>query len=345
MKAPLPPNEEARLASLRSLKILDTPIEERFERIARMARRSFRVPIAAISLIDADRQWFKAVDGLAANETSREVAFCSHAILSDDPLVVGDARQDPRFADNPLVQGDPNIRFYAGCPVHGPDGATLGTLCIIDRTPRTVEDQDVEALQDLARLVEDELRVKSANERHAALISELDEVRRQAAVDGLTRLWTRSAIDELLLREHAQSRRDEANLAVALIDFDHFKKVNDTYGHAAGDTVLREGSARLNSVLRPMDSLGRYGGEELMAVVPRCSSEELLGIAERLRQVIDATPIVTATGPVRVSISIGVAQRLPYASATVEQLAAAADAALYRAKAGGRNRAELIDLA
>ena len=192
MKAPLPPNEEARLASLRSLKILDTPIEERFERIARMARRSFRVPIAAISLIDADRQWFKAVDGLAANETSREVAFCSHAILSDDPLVVGDARQDPRFADNPLVQGDPNIRFYAGCPVHGPDGATLGTLCIIDRTPRTVEDQDVEALQDLARLVEDELRVKSANERHAALISELDEVRRQAAVDGLTRLWTRT---------------------------------------------------------------------------------------------------------------------------------------------------------
>lgn len=345
MKAPPTPSDEsARLASLVALNILDTPIEERFERIARMAMRTFNVPIAAISLIDAKRQWFKAIHGLTANETPREVSFCGHAILGDAPMVVPDARSDPRFADNPLVADDPNMRFYAGCPVRGPDGAKLGTLCIIDRAPRSIAQQDIETLQDLAHMVEDELRTQSVNARHAALLTELDAVRRKAAVDGLTGLWTRATIDELLLREYVQARHDGTALAVAFIDFDYFKKVNDTYGHAAGDTVLREGATRLNAALRAMDSLGRYGGEELVAIIPRCSLDDLATIGERLRQVMAASPIETAAGPVSVSISIGLAQSPAHASATVEQLTAAADAALYRAKAGGRNRVELVEL-
>lgn len=337
---PLPPDEPARLASLSALNILDTPMEERFERITRMARRSFNVPIATITLIDAERQWFKSAQGLAVNQTPREVSFCGHAILEKDPMVVPDATNDPRFSDNPLVTGDPSIRFYAGCPVHSPDGSTLGTLCLIDRSPRALDQQDLVALKDLAQMVEEELQRKSVNASHAALLSELDNVRLRAAIDPLTRLWNRGAITEMLARERAQTLRDLAPLAVIFIDFDFFKKVNDSYGHAAGDAVLREGAARLNQVLRPMDALGRYGGEEMIGIIPGCSLDEVGEICERLRRAIADQPIAIPGGAIACSVSIGVGYAAAGDTTGVDPLLAIADAALYRAKSGGRNRVE-----
>ncbi len=135
MKSPdTPNNEEARLKSLHSLDILDTPAEERFDRYTRLAQRMLNVPIALVSLVDTDRQWFKSCLGLDAVETSREVSFCGHTILCDELLVVNDALADERFADNPLVTGAPNIRFYAGYPLIYSDGSNLGTLCDRYRT-------------------------------------------------------------------------------------------------------------------------------------------------------------------------------------------------------------------
>ncbi len=135
MTAPLPADEEARLAALCRLEILDTPPESDFDDIVRLAAQICGTPIAAVSLIDADRQWFKSRIGLDATETARAMAFCGYTILQTEPLVVEDARADARFADNPLVLGEPHIRFYAGAPLRTPKGETVGALCVIDQTP------------------------------------------------------------------------------------------------------------------------------------------------------------------------------------------------------------------
>ena len=157
IKPTLPFNEIYRLQALHDLKILDTPPEERFDRIIRLAIRLFDVPIALVSLVDANRQWFKSCYGLDISESSRDISFCAHAILADDILLIPDALADERFYDNPFVTNDPFIRFYAGCPLVGLDGNKLGTLCIIDRRPREFSQEDLASLRDLAKMVEKEL--------------------------------------------------------------------------------------------------------------------------------------------------------------------------------------------
>lgn len=150
--APLPPDELDRLAALRALEILDTPEDERFDVFTRLAARAAGTPMAALSLLDAERQFLKSTVGLTARQTPRDVSFCAHAVLTPDrPLVVPDAMRDPRFADNPLVAGPPGIRFYAGMPVRSPSGHALGALCVIDVSPRRPPPGVVETLADLAR--------------------------------------------------------------------------------------------------------------------------------------------------------------------------------------------------
>jgi PAS domain S-box-containing protein len=156
----LPPDEDARLHALREYQILDTLPEAAFDNIARLAARIFEVPICLVSLIDRERQWFKSCVGLDIKETSREVAFCSHAILSDEVLVVPDATRDPRFGNNPSVTGSSHIRFYAGAPLITPQGLRLGTLCLIDDKPREFSDAARSMLRDLASLVMDELELR-----------------------------------------------------------------------------------------------------------------------------------------------------------------------------------------
>lgn len=153
----LPENEAARTATLHSLNILDTPRDGRFDRYTRIAARIFDMPIALISLVDESRQWFKSVQGFEGTETPREYSFCGHAILGNDVFEVRNTRQDPRFRDNPLVLEQPHIRFYAGAPLHTPNGHNIGTLCIIDRVPRHLHDEDKAMLKDLADMVVDEM--------------------------------------------------------------------------------------------------------------------------------------------------------------------------------------------
>jgi DNA-binding response OmpR family regulator len=150
-------NEERRLATLHDLKILDTPREDRFDRITRLAASIFNAPVALISLVDRHRQWFKSTYGLNAAETSRETSFCSHAVASQEVLVVPDTFQDPRFSDNPLVTEAPRIRFYAGYPIFvGPE--CVGTVCVLDKRPRQIDAGMVDLLHDLAALAEIELQ-------------------------------------------------------------------------------------------------------------------------------------------------------------------------------------------
>jgi PAS domain S-box-containing protein len=181
MLAPsIPDNEAQRLSSLRALHILDTPPEERFDRITRLAKLLFGVPISLISLVEDERQWFKSVAGLPICETSRDVSFCAHAMLSRELFIIPDALTDARFVDNPLVTGEPYIRFYAGCPLYALDGSALGSFCILDRQPRELSASDRQVLRDLGTWVESEI---NAIEVSQALVQRESEARLRAFME------------------------------------------------------------------------------------------------------------------------------------------------------------------
>lgn len=198
MQEPSFPAEEAeRLAALQSLRVLDTAPEERFDRITRLAQRLFDVPIVLVSLVDQCRQWFKSAQGLAARETPRDISFCGHAIHADEVYVVEDTLRDPRFADNPLVTGDPDIRFYAGAPLSTAGGYRIGTLCLIDRRPRSFSAADRHALRDLAVWVEDELGRRNA-ELHSKISYEQEALLRailSTVVDGIITIDERGTVE------------------------------------------------------------------------------------------------------------------------------------------------------
>lgn len=210
MKPAIPVDEGTRIDALHSLKVLDTPPEERFDRLTRLARRLFGVPIALVSLVDTDRQWFKSCDGLDASETSRDASFCGHAILGDDIFLIPDAARDERFQDNPLVTGEPRIRFYAGCPLTVTNGSKLGTLCIIDRDPREFDDEDLALLKDLARMAEQELAAVQL-----------------ATMDYLTKLTNRRGFDALSTHALGLCRRLHKPASLLYFDLDKFKPIND----------------------------------------------------------------------------------------------------------------------
>ena len=178
MPVPVPDNEAVRLDDLRALAILDTAAEQDFDDLVLLAAQACGTPIALMTLVSEDRQWFKARIGLDAEETPRDVAFCAHAILEPaGVMVVSDARRDDRFAANPLVLNDPAIRFYAGAPLVTTAGNALGTICVIDQKPRTLDSDQIATLQVLSRLAASRL-----------------EAHRAAMTDGLTGLWNRRAL-------------------------------------------------------------------------------------------------------------------------------------------------------
>ena len=186
--ASLPQNESQRLAALYGLRLLDTPLEERFDRITRLAARLLNVPMSNVSLIDKDRQFNKSYYGSDLNETPRAVSFCAHTILENKPLVVPDARADSRFADNPFVTGKPEIRFYAGHPISAPDGSIVGTLCVADYKPRVPSAEDLQALNDLAQLAQRELLPQDTQDafkiqKQAEEMLRLSEARFREVVD------------------------------------------------------------------------------------------------------------------------------------------------------------------
>jgi len=177
MKAPTPANETERLAALRDYHILDTEAERVYDDLTRVAAYICDVPIALVSLVDTPRQWFKSRLGLSRAETPRDVAFCAHAILQPEPLIVRDALKDARFADNPLVRRAPRIRFYAGFPLHSPEGFALGTICVMDRKPRALTKEQTKAMQALARQVMALLDLRRVSEHLADTLEHVKTLR------------------------------------------------------------------------------------------------------------------------------------------------------------------------
>lgn len=339
--------EAERQASLDALRITDSLPEATYDAVVKLASVICGTPIALISLITRDRQWFKARLGLSLQETSREFAFCDHAIRSPDTLMeVRDASGDPRFRDNPLVTGDPNIRFYAGHPLVDSEGHALGTVCVLDRVSRQLDDSQRESLAALAEVVSGLLEARRSNllaERALAdrefayrcLQRYRSHLENRLAQDNLTGLLTR-AETERRSREYAESGVI-GPFALAVIDVDHFKRVNDSHGHAAGDIALKQIGQVINDHVSADDIAGRYGGEEFLLVLGHGSREEILAMLERVRASVAALQLGF---PLTVSIGVAFGSR---GQDTVETMFNRADAALYQAKEGGRNRIELAD--
>jgi diguanylate cyclase (GGDEF)-like protein len=319
--------EEARLIALQSLDILDTPPEENFDRITRLVRRALKAPIALISLIDHERQWFKSRQGLLASETKRSISFCSHAIEQDVPLVVPDASLDPRFCANPFVVGPPGIRSYVGAQLKTGEGYSLGTLCVLDVKPRRFSEDEIAILQDLAQLVIDGL-----------------ELRRLATTDSLTGCLTRRTFFENAQRDFTSATRGRRPFACLMLDSDFFKGVNDTYGHAAGDRVLRRLAAICRSQLHPSDYMGRLGGEEFAIALYDTDGSAAFRRAEHLRTLIASETFYHRDRLFQVTVSIGIAAT-DESTSHFSELLERADRALYRSKARGRNRTSVENAA
>ena len=322
---PSPANERQRLRALYACDVLDTPQEEVFDRFTRLARHLTGAPIAFISLIDAHRQWFKSVSGLDLSETPRDLSFCAHTITRDVPMVVENALEDPRFCDNPFVVGPPYLRFYAGFQLASPQGYNLGTLCVIDDTPRRIAAHERHALRDLAALAVREL-----------------EFRRLASTDPLTRAFNRRMLERLGKKEIARAARQAGTFSFAMLDLDRFKAINDTHGHDEGDRVLRQIAETCFANLRAQDTLFRLGGEEFGLMLVDATPSAASAVIERVRGAIEQTRVELRGTDVPVTISAGIAhydaETPDYAS--IDQMLRQADRALYRAKQRGRNRVE-----
>jgi diguanylate cyclase (GGDEF)-like protein len=312
-------DEGGRLAAVKRYEILDTAPEAPFERITGLVKAVMNVPMASVSIIDADRQWLKSCVGMADGDTPREITFCTHTIQSREPMVIADAAADPRFSENPLVTGPPHIASYLGVPLATPDGYNLGSLCALDTKPRDFNPGQIEVMKSFAALVTDEL-----------------ELRRIAQVDFLTGAATRRGFCLELEKAISRLVRHRRVSALLTLDIDHFKRVNDTHGHPAGDLVLRAIGVRLMRIARASDIVGRLGGEEFGILLTDADLAEAIESAERFRAAIEEL-VIESDPPLRVTASFGIAVLSPDCNSAHDWLATA-DHALYEAKRGGRNR-------
>jgi len=309
-----------RLAALERYDILDTPNEAAFDRVANLIQLVFKVDTSIVSMVDGHRQWYKAVNGSPNSEVPIDETFCRYVMQSDEPLVVTDATQDDRFNTNPHVTGPAHVRFYAGVPLLTPDGVNIGTLCAIDTKPRQFTTHDTEVLQGLANVVMNEL-----------------ELRMLATSDGLTGLLTRRAFKEDGRKLVAHARRYNTRLSALTFDIDHFKKINDTYGHPMGDQVLVAVAKAAATQLRTSDLIGRLGGEEFAVLLPENDVAAAQIVADKLMNTFRALRFPGSQPPINMTASFGIATLDPHTD-DLDSLLEKSDAALYDAKRSGRDR-------
>ncbi|MDZ7600011.1 MAG: diguanylate cyclase [Hoeflea sp.] len=442
------------MATLREFAVLDGMPPEIYDRVTRLAANILGTPLSVVSLIDDDRQWFKASTGVEASDMPRELSFCAHAICQNEVFVIEDATQDERFSSNPFVTGEPGLRFYAGAPLSVREGLNLGTLCVLDTRPRTISDEQKQLLADLAATVVDTLecrliidreerakqrfidaieclpsgfalfdrddRLVACNQRYQTMIPGMTEfivagtrfedilrrgvelgqfpnavgdeenwiarsnqthqtpghlheyalpdgswvafqerrtsdggivgfsyditalkqqeleLARLAWTDSLTGCMNRHRFMELANIEIDRASRNGGKACLMLLDADHFKRINDLDGHAAGDEVLKGLVQRWHRVLRSHDLIGRIGGEEFCVLLPDAGIEAASRLAERLRASIADLPFKFEGQLLRVTVSVGVTAFGE--GDDLNALMRRADMALYEAKEAGRDR-------
>jgi len=316
IKPKTPKNEAERLHALRTLRVLDTSHEERFDRVTRMAKRMFEVQISLVSLVDEDRQWFKSQQGLDATETPRDISFCGHAINQDGLFIIPDASVDERFFDNPLVTDAPNIRFYAGYPLKLRQGVNIGTLCLIDSRPKGLDEEDQQLLSDLGAMIEQEIQ--------SIQLATLDE---------LTMISNRRGFLTLVEQSFKSCRRNEKSMSFILFDLNKFKDINDNYGHHEGDFVLTTFAQIMLDSFRDCDVIGRLGGDEFVAMLSDSDGGKadiaLEGFANAIEKANE-----TLNKPYKIEYSAGVMHFEHDTEKSIEEMIQDADAAMYEQKKG-----------
>jgi len=319
---PIPDDEPQRLKAVRAYEVLDTAPELEFDALTRVASHAFATPIALVAMMDSDRLWFKSKLGLDIPQLDRRIAFCAYAIMRpSEPLVVEDLLADERFADNPLVAGEPRIRFYAGAPIVDPGHHALGTIAVLDSQPRTFSAAQRSTLMDLSTLV-----MTALEARRRAL-----DLERLAMTDHLTGVASRAKCEMAILSELRHAERSQHPFGVLLMDLDGFKDVNDTFGHAAGDEVLCEVARRLSLLARHGDTVARLGGDEFAVVMREGDDGAAAALAARIRNSVQLPITLSGGNSVCVGISVGAASYTNLVS-SVEALLSQADQALYQAK-------------
>lgn len=340
-----------RLAAVRESGLLDTPPEEAFDRMTRLAAKLTGAPATFMSLLDKDRDFYKSSYGLGESISSgRQLngrTFCHFSLVSKEAVVLEDVTQLPVFRDVPTVQSL-GIRAYAGIPLKTQEGEVLGSFCAVDFKPKQWTERDIEVLVELAHSAMREVQLRKAlrdadalNQQLLAQVQRADALNRTlselATTDPLTGLNNRRAFDNSLQLELAIVERRSTPLSLLVLDVDHFKKVNDTFGHEAGDKVLQGIANVLSGCARVIDSVARVGGEEFAVILPNTDAEGAQEVAERMRIAVAQSNWLGQ--PTTISIGCATLQ----AKEDAVGVYARADAALYAAKAAGRNRVALAD--
>ena len=335
-----------RLAAVRDSGLLDSPPEESFDRLTRLAAKLTGAPVTFVSLVDAGRDFYKSAIGLGEPlSTTRQLSgrtFCHHALVAKEALILEDVTQLPVFRDVPTVDSL-GIRAYAGIPLKTEDGEVLGSFCAVDFKPKRWTEWEIEVLIELAHSAMREIRLRKAlqdadalNQQLLEQVQRVDELNRalskMATTDPLTGLNNRRAFDHSLELELAVVARRGTPLSLLMLDVDHFKQINDTFGHDAGDKVLVAIAQALSGCARVIDVVARVGGEEFAVILPNTDAQGAHEVAERMRiAVAQSGSLVQPT-----TVSIGAATLQDKEDAL--GLYARADEALYAAKASGRNR-------
>jgi diguanylate cyclase (GGDEF)-like protein len=347
--APLPPDETARVEALRATQLLDSEPDELFDRIVRIVCATLNVPVSLVSLVDSDRQWFKARCGIEGSGTPREVAFCAWTVLDDEPFVVEDATRDPRFADNPHVAGAPFVRFYAGVPLRS-GGRRIGSLCAVDYVPRTLAPQDLLVLKQLARMAEDliELRtatldaVQSLNNWGGRPLFEGGtgaRLRQQFLRDPLTGMPNRLVVEDAIAR-HAPRAPADACALLAVVDVDNLAAVNEEHGHASGDAMLVAIARRLRHRAGPGDVAARIGGSTFLLWL-QSDAHDCAERAQALHRALNR-PVQVADRVIHGSVTMGHC-RFGVDGFDAETLLIHAQAALRHAKSQGHGLARAYE--
>ncbi|HEY9827906.1 MAG TPA: EAL domain-containing protein [Stenomitos sp.] len=332
--------EAKRLQMLYQYQILDTLPEQHFDDLTRLVAYICEAPIAAISLIDAKRQWYKSKIGFDSCQEDRGSTFCNHAILQKDVFIIPDALEDPRFATNSFVVGNAQIRFYAGAPLLTPNGLALGTLCILDHRPRHLSAEQVDALGVIAKQVMTQLELRRNIFELKKNVEKRQHTEKELLYhvchDSLTGMPNRTLLIEHLKEALAQFRQQDQTLfAVLFLDLDRFKIVNDSLGHGIGDKLLIHAALRLKACLRSNDMLARLGGDEFVILLKDIKKlEDAIEIASRIQREI-SLPFKLDNFEVFTSLSIGIALSTPEYR-NPEEILRDADTAMYRAKASGK---------
>jgi diguanylate cyclase (GGDEF)-like protein len=337
--AALPETEQQRLEALNELGILYAPLEDRFDRITRTICRLFDVPIAYVSLIDADTQWIKSIQGIELIDSPRNTSICAHTLLVDEYIACEDLTKDKRFCDSLFVTQGLKLRFYVGFALKS-RGQNVGTLCMVDTKPRVFNEDDLATMRDLASWAQTEVNLTQLSEVQVQLITELDQAQREAKLDGLTQLWNQVAIKDILRRAYHRHLLTFCPLTTMMVDIDNFKQINDEYGHPFGDQVIKEISATLKASLRPSDAVGRYGGDEFLVILENCPYHRAQELSERILEQINQLDFQVLDHEVNISISIGLSATDKRMIQSPEELLEAADKGLYEAKKNGRNCAK-----